>query len=57
MEPKQKLIIVDIDANTKTFLETKLNEGFVITQMVSLQPTFEKLLIIYAIPEVPEPPE
>ena len=55
MEPKQKLIVVDIDANTKTFLETKLNEGFVVTQMVSLTPVFNKLLIIYAIPEQPEP--
>jgi len=54
MEPKQKLIIVEIDNDTKTFLEQKLFDGFVITQMVSLQPKFDKLLIIYAIPEQPE---
>jgi len=52
MEPKQKLIVVDINAETQTFLETKLNEGFVITQMVSLTPCFNKLLIIYATPEI-----
>ena len=55
MEPKQKLIVVNIDAATQQFLEDKLNQGFVITQMVSLQPTYAKLLIIYAIPEQPEP--
>ena len=52
-EPKQKLIVVDIDAGTKTFLDQKLVEGFVITQMVSLTPVYDKLLIIYAIPEEP----
>jgi len=50
MEPKQKLIVVDINTETKTFLEQKLSEGFVITQMVSLAPVFNKLLIIYATP-------
>jgi len=55
MNPKQKLIVVNIDANTQDFLEQKLLEGFVITQMVSLTPVFNKLLIIYAIPEQPEP--
>ena len=54
-ETKQKIIVVDIDAGTKTFLDQKLNEGFVITQMVSLTPVFDKLLIIYAIPEQDNP--
>ena len=55
MEPKQKLLIVDIDIATKDFLEVKLNQGFIITQMVSLAPVFNKLLIIYAIPEQDNP--
>ncbi len=57
MEPKQKLIVVNIDAGTQGFLEQKLLEGYIITQMISLTPVFNKLLIIYGIPEIPEIPE
>jgi len=57
MEPKQKLVLVEIEPGTVAILENYLNQGYIITQMVSLQPTYEKLLIIYGIPPVPEPPE
>ena len=50
----QKIVLLDINANTKTLLETKLFEGYVIQHVVNLNPTFEKLLIVYVIPEIPE---
>lgn len=49
---KQKIALIDIDANTKTTLETKLADGYVILFIVSLLPTFPKLLIVYATPDV-----
>lgn len=49
---KQKIALVDIDANTKTFIETKLTEGYVILSVTNLQPAFAKLLIVYATPDV-----
>ncbi len=49
---KQKIALVDIDANTKTTIESKLNQGYVIEFIVDLQPLYSKLLIIYATPEV-----
>ena len=48
----QKIIIVDINAATQTFIESKLAVGYVIENIVSLTPTFAKLLIVYA-----EPPD
>lgn len=51
----QKLIIVDINANTQTFIESKLAVGYVIEHIVSLTPTFAKLLIVYAEPPDPAP--
>ncbi len=52
MEPVQKLIVVNIDAATQDFIESKLIEGFIITHIVSLAPKYDKLLIIYALPVV-----
>jgi hypothetical protein len=49
---KQKLILIDINANTQQLIQDKLNQGFVIEYIVSLLPTFTKLLIVYATPEV-----
>jgi hypothetical protein len=51
----QKIITVDINASTKAFIDQKLQEGFVIQMIVNLNPTFTKLLIVYATPPVIEP--
>lgn len=48
---KQKIIVLDITANTKTLIEDRLLEGYVITHIVNLQPSINKLLIVYATPE------
>jgi hypothetical protein len=48
---KQKIALLAIDANTQTIIETKLAEGYVIILIVSLQPLFPKLLIVYTTPE------
>lgn len=47
---KQKIVLIDINANTQQLIEAKLALGFVIIQMVSLLPTYTKLLIVYATP-------
>ena len=48
---KQKIIVLDINANTKTLIEEKLIEGYLITHIVNLQPSINKLLIVYVTPE------
>jgi hypothetical protein len=48
---KQKIVVLDIDANTKATIEAKLALGYVITHVVSLAPVLSKLVIIYATPE------
>jgi hypothetical protein len=48
---KQKLALIDIDANTLTNLQDKLQQGYVIIFIISLLPTFTKLLILYTTPE------
>lgn len=47
----QKIAILDIDANTKSVIETKLNEGYYIHQITNLQPSVNKLLIVYTLPD------
>jgi len=47
---KQKIILVNIDAAAQAFIETKLSEGYVIELIVNLQPSVNKLLIVYATP-------
>ena len=47
---KQKIIVLDIAANTQTLIEQKLALGYVILFMVNLQPAINKLLIVYATP-------
>jgi len=49
---KQKIAVLDIDANTKATLEAKLAAGYVIEHIVSLSPTLPKLLIVYAEPPI-----
>jgi hypothetical protein len=49
---KQKIILLDISGSTQTLIEEKLALGYVILFMVNLQPAFNKLLIVYATPEV-----
>ena len=49
---KQKIIVLDINANTQQLIEAKLADGFVILSVTNLQPAFAKLLIVYATPEV-----
>jgi len=46
----QKIILVSIDANTEAFLNNALTNGYVINKMVSLLPTYQKLLIVYTTP-------
>lgn len=48
---KQKIIVLDINANTQQLIEAKLQLGYVITFIVNLQPSVNKLLIIYATPD------
>lgn len=48
---KQKIIAIDIAANTQALIEAKLLQGYVILHIVSLLPTYPKLIIIYATPE------
>lgn len=46
----QKIVILDIAANTKELIEAKLLEGYVIQHIVSLSPTLAKLVIVYSTP-------
>lgn len=48
---KQKIALMTIDANTQATIEAKLALGYVILFIVSLQPLFAKLLIVYATPD------
>jgi hypothetical protein len=48
----QKIIILDISANTKALIDAKLLEGYVIIQIVSLAPTLAKILIVYTTPDI-----
>jgi hypothetical protein len=50
----QKIALADITVNIKTLIESYLQQGFVIMQIVNLNPTVNKLLIIYVTPEVIE---
>lgn len=49
---KQKIAVLDINGNTQTEIETRLAQGYVIVFIVNLQPSVNKLLIIYTTPEV-----
>lgn len=49
---KQKITIIDNNAAIKTTIDAKLLEGYVILFMLNLAPVQNKILIIYATPEV-----
>lgn len=49
---KQKTVLINIDAAAKDTIDQKLIEGYVILSVTNLQPSINKLLIIYATPEV-----
>lgn len=49
---KQKIVLLDIEPNTKTLIEDKLLLGYQISEMVNLQPKYDKLLIVYTLNEV-----
>jgi len=53
---RQKIILVDISASTLSLIQSKLDEGFVLHQIASLQPLFPKLLIVYYDPASEPPP-
>lgn len=48
----QKIVILDIAASTEQTIKNKLNEGYVIQFIVNLQPSINKLLVVYSTPEV-----
>lgn len=48
---KQKIILMDINAATLAAIQQKLQEGFVIHFIINLQPSINKLLIVYVTPE------
>lgn len=50
----QKTILLDIDANICATIDAKIALGWVIHQTVSLQPTLNKLLVVYYDPTVVE---
>jgi hypothetical protein len=49
---KQKIVLVDISANTQNLIEQKLEIGYVIIFIVNLQPSVNKLLIVYVTPDI-----
>jgi len=48
---KQKVALLNIDANTLATIQQKLLDGFVIQVIVNLQPAQSKLLIVYSTPD------
>jgi len=47
----QKVVLLDINAATFATIQQKLLEGFVIQQIINLQPAQTKLLVVYSTPE------
>ena len=48
---KQKVAILDINAATLATIQAKLLEGYVIQEIVNLQPAQSKLLVVYSTPD------
>lgn len=46
----QKLIFLDITPQTEQYLIDKMSEGYAIQHVCNLQPSLNKLLIVYAEP-------
>lgn len=49
---KQHIALIDVAANSQALIEAKLQAGYVIQFIVSLTPVFNKLLIVYATPDI-----
>ena len=47
----QKIICVDINAATEQIIKDKIAEGYVILSITNLQPSNNKLLIVYSTPD------
>jgi hypothetical protein len=47
---KQKVVLLDINADTLQLIRDKLLEGYVILNWLNLQPAQAKILILYATP-------
>lgn len=48
---KQKIAVLDINANTKQLIDNALASGYVIQNICSLAPTLAKILIVYTTPD------
>lgn len=48
----QKIVVLDINVGTESFIQNALNNGYAIWSITSLTPVFNKLIIIYS-----EPPD
>lgn len=53
----QHIAVLNIATDTKTLIEAKLLEGYLIQSITSLAPTLDKILIVYVLNDIPEPPE
>jgi len=49
---KQKIALVNIDGAIEQFIKDRLADGYVIQSITNLQPSFNKLLIVYATPDM-----
>jgi len=47
----QKIVVLDIAANTQALIEAKLLQGYVIQHLVSLAPAQSKIVIVYSTPD------
>ena len=54
---KTKVDQISIDGNLKETIEAKLADGWVLQNIVNLQPAINKILVIYVKPPQIEPPQ
>lgn len=47
---QQRIVVLDISAQTEQLINDRLNEGYGIHSITNLNPAFNKLLIIYVEP-------
>ena len=52
----QQIALFDIDQDTKNALDAYLAQGYILHQIVNLQPSINKLLVVYYDPP-PDPSE
>jgi hypothetical protein len=48
---KQKIITLEINAQSEQVIKDRLADGYVIQSITNLQPSVNRLLIVYATPE------